>query len=79
MKISLSSLKKHYDYDDTEYRGIGETENLFDINLFKRVALNKIENDYYKPIKTKRGFNNNCIEYESQGIKKQKFVTQRIT
>ena len=46
LKISLSSLKKHYDYDDTEYRGIGETENLFDINLFKRVALNKIENDY---------------------------------
>ena len=38
-------------------------------NLLKRVALNKIGKDYYKPIKTKSALNNNYIEYESNGNK----------
>ena len=68
MEKTLSSLKKYYDYDDTEYRGIGEIENLFN-NLFNRVALNKIDKDYYKPRKAKRAFKNNYIKYASKGEK----------
>ena len=64
LEKSLSSLKKHYDYDETKHRGIRNIENLFNENLLNRVALNKIEKDYYKPIKTKSAFNNNYIEYE---------------
>ena len=45
---SLSSLKKYYDYDDTKYKEIRDIGN-----LFNGVALSKIDNDYYKPIKTK--------------------------
>ena len=31
--------------------------------------MNKTDEDYYKPIKTKSTFNNNYIEYESRGDK----------
>ena len=41
----------------------------------KRVALNKVDKDYYKLIKTKSPFNNNYIEYESKGDKNKKFLT----
>ena len=58
----LSSLK-YYDYDDTEYRGIRDIENLFNGTLLKGVVRNKIEKDYYKPIKTNSAFNINYIEY----------------
>ena len=51
-------------------REIRNIENLFNENLLNRVALNKIEKDYYKPIKTKSAFNNNYIEYETKGEKK---------
>ena len=64
LEKSLSSLKKYYDYDDIEYRGIRDIGN-----LFNEVALNKIDKDYYKPIKTKSAFNGNYIEYESKGDK----------
>ena len=37
--------------------------------MFNRAALNKIDKDYYKSIKTKSAFNNNYIEYESKGDK----------
>ena len=47
-----------------EYRGIRDIGN-----LFNKVALNKIDKDYYKPIKTKSAFNGNYIEYESKGDK----------
>ena len=39
---NLSNLKNSYDYDDIEYRGIRDIEN-----LFNEVALNKIEKGYY--------------------------------
>ena len=53
----LSSIKKFYDYDDIEYQGIKDIRNLFD----------EINEDYYKPTKTKSTFNGNYIEYESKG------------
>ena len=45
---SLSSLKKYCDYDNTKYKGIRDIGN-----LFNKVALSKIDKDYYKPTKTK--------------------------
>ena len=67
LEKSLSNLKKYYDYDDTVYRGIRDIENSFNGNLLNRVTLNKIDKDYYEPIKTKNAFNNSYIEYESKG------------
>ena len=57
----LNRLEKHqyHDNDDLDYKGIRQIENLFD----------EINEDYYKPIKTKGAFNNNYIEYESRGDK----------
>ena len=37
--------------------------------MLNRVALNKIDKDYYKPVKTKSAVKNNYIEYESKGEK----------
>ena len=54
LEKSLSQLKKYYDYDDTEYQGIRDIGDLFD----------EIDEDYYRPIKTKSAFNANYIEYE---------------
>ena len=34
-----------------------------------RVALNGIDEDYYKPIRTKSAFSSNYVEYESKGDK----------
>ena len=34
-------MQNYYDYDDIEYRGIGDVKNLFDWS---------IDEDYYKPI-----------------------------
>ena len=51
---SIYNLKKYHDYDDTKYQG----------NFFSTV-----DEDYYKPIKTKSAFNNNYIEYESKAVK----------
>ena len=34
LEKSLSSLKKYYDYDNTEYRGIRDIGDLFNGNLF---------------------------------------------
>ena len=62
LEESLFKLKKYYDYDDAEYKGIRDTENLFN---------QSIDEDYYKPIKATNGFDNknNHIEYESKGNK----------
>ena len=53
IKKSLEKLKRYHDKDDQDYKGIRYIENLF----------NKIDEDYYKPIKTKGAFNNNYVEY----------------
>ena len=52
----LNKLNKYYDYDDIEYKGIRDVENLFNQSTHEY---------YYKPIKTKRPFNGNYIEYQS--------------
>ena len=56
----LSKLKKFYDYDDGEYKGIRDVGNLLN---------QSIDEDYYKPIKTKSALNGNYVEYESKGDK----------
>ena len=53
-------MKKYYDFDDIECKGIRDVRNL--INL-------SIDEDYYKPIKTNDVFNSNYIEYESKADK----------
>ena len=50
---------QYNDKDDLDYKGIRKIENLF----------NEINENYYKPIKTKGAFNDNYIEYESRGDK----------
>ena len=53
-------MKKYYNYDDLDYKGITGIKDLF----------NEITEVYYKPIKTNHSaFNNNYIEYESTGDK----------
>ena len=58
----LFKLIKYYDYDDIEYKGIREVQNLFNLSN---------DEDYYKPISTITVFDNknNYIEYESTGDK----------
>ena len=57
----LNRLEKHQynENDDLDYKGIRQIEILFD----------KINENYYKPIKTKGVFFNNYTEYESRGDK----------
>ena len=43
LEKSLSKLKKYYDYEDIEYKGIRDVRNL---------SNQSIDEDYYKPIKT---------------------------
>ena len=40
------------DHDDPDYEGIRDIENLF----------GEVNEDYYKLVRTKSAFNNNCIE-----------------
>ena len=56
----LSRLRRYYDHDDVEYKGIKDIECLFDLSIGK---------DYYKPIITKGAFSKNYIQYESRGDK----------
>ena len=58
LKESLFKLKKYYDYDDIEYKGMRDVGNLFSQSTDK---------DYDKPIKTNDAFNNNFTENESKG------------
>ena len=51
----VHKLKKYYDYDDSDYKGIRDIEKLF----------SEVNEDYYKRIKTEGAFNSNYIEYES--------------
>ena len=56
----ILNLDKYHDYDDYEYKGIKDIENLFKISIDK---------DYYKPKLTKSGYNKNYVQYESKGDK----------
>ena len=64
LEESLSKLKKYYDYDDAEYKGIRDIKNLFN---------QSIDEDYCKPIKNTNDFNNknNYIKYESKRDKNE--------
>ena len=56
----ILKLDKCHDYDDYEYKGIKDIEELFKISIDK---------DYYKPILSKSGYNKNYVQYESKGDK----------
>ena len=60
LEENLFKPKNYYDYDDTEYKGIRDVKDLFDLS---------INEDCYKPITTNGAFNNNYIQYESKGNK----------
>ena len=53
-------LNKYHDYDDFEYKGTKDIENLFKISIDK---------DYYKPKLNKTGYNKNYAQYEIKGGK----------
>ena len=52
-------LDKYHDFDDFEYKGIKDIENLFKISIDKD----------YKPKLNKSGYNKNYAQYESKGDK----------
>ena len=56
----IFKLDKYHDYDDYEYKGIKDIEELFKISIDK---------DYYKSKLTKSGYNKNYVQYESKGDK----------
>ena len=53
-------LDKYHAYDDYEYKGIKDIENLFKISIDK---------DYCKPKLNKSGYNKSYAQYESKGDK----------
>ena len=71
LEKSLSKLKRYYDYDDIEYKGIRDVGNLFNQSTN--------EEDYYKPIKTNIVFDNenNYMEYESKGDKNKNLSVKK--
>ena len=54
----ILKLDKYHDYDDYEYKGIKDIENLFKISIDK---------DCYKPKLSKSSYNKNYVQYESKG------------
>ena len=54
----ILNLDKYHNYDDYEYKGIKDIEELFKI---------LIDKDYYKPKLSKSGYNKNYAHYESKG------------
>ena len=58
LEKKLIELKKYHDHDDDEYRGIKDIKDLFKLS---------IDEDYYKPVLFKSGYNNNYVQYESKG------------
>ena len=51
---------KYHDYNNYEYNGIKDIKDLFELS---------IDEDHYKPILVKSGYNNNYVQYESKGDK----------
>ena len=54
----ILKLDKYHDYDDYEYKGIKDIKKLLKLS---------IDQDHYKPILVKSGYNNNYVQYESKG------------
>ena len=61
-------MKKYYDYDEIEYKGIRDVTNLFSLSIDK---------DYYKPTRTKSA-SNVYIEYESNRDKDKFYHLKNI-
>ena len=72
LEESLTNFKKDHFQDDFKYRNIGNMRN-----LFNGVALNGIDENYYKPIRTKSAFNGNYIENESKGDKDENLLPKQ--
>ena len=70
LEEDLNRLKKHQyrDNDDLNYKGIRQIENLFD----------EINEDYYKPIKTRGVFNNITKNMKAEGIKIKDYLLRNI-
>ena len=56
----IDKLEKYHGYDDFEYKGIKDINDLFKLSIDK---------DPYKPVLVKSGYNNNYVQYESKGDK----------
>ena len=56
----IVKLDKYHDYNNYEYNGIKDIKDLFELS---------IDEDHYKPILVKSGYNNNYVQYESKGDK----------
>ena len=65
---NLIVLKQYRDYDYPDYKGIRDVENLF----------GKVNEDYYKSVKTKGAFNDNYIEYQSTVTKTNNYQLKNI-
>ena len=66
----INRLEKHHyrDNDDLDYKRIKQIENLF----------NEINEDYYKPVKTKSAFNNNYIDMKAEGTETKDYLLENI-
>ena len=56
LEKKLIELKKYHNHDDEEYRGIKDIKDLFKLS---------INEDYYKPVLSKSGYNENYLQYVS--------------
>ena len=66
LKYNLSRLKKYYDYDDIECKGIRDIGNSFNLS---------IDEDYYKPIRTIRVFDNKINYIDIKVKEKDKILS----
>ena len=66
LENNLSRLKKYYDYDDIEYKGIRDIGNSFNLS---------IDEDYYKPIRTIRVFENKINYIDIKVKEKDKILS----
>ena len=57
LQKKLLKLEKYRDHDDYEYKGIKNIKGLFKLS---------IDEDYYKLILVKSGYNKNYAQYESK-------------
>ena len=62
LEENLFKPKRYHNYDDTEYKGIRDVKDLFDLPIVE---------DYYKAIVINSAFNNNYIQYESKENKQK--------
>ena len=66
----LSNFRKYCYQDEFEHRNIKDIRN-----LCNGIAFNRIDEDYYRPIRTKSAINGKYVEYESKWVKDKIFIT----